>query len=516
MRNNPLLFAFIFLYCFASFAQTSNIEVSKVDTSLEDELPKDLGSHVKEVFMKGSADGHSVFTVLGLSKGVKLSQKILKRMVHMQELVDIGDRFNNSGHVNDFKDEWDQATEKTRDSAPEILKAPWRSVKKIPYSHQVTIQQARDAYESSGTVAEGVLKYTGLVAWAYVKDSYYLVIETPFQFVKNLAITTLAVPFYMTIQVVEIGLRFTWFTAKATSALIASGGVMAYSVVSSTIGAVVSFIIDAPRFIWRPLQMGEDLNVKPEKLTELGIILEQVLANHVSKEKEIVIESVRKENREKYKVYVINEKKEKELAFVAKLIIKDQSIFLDFEMGKAYFEDLKEKLKEQGVIKADRKDQIKLDMRHLVDIFKSQITPDMVKLDELEGGSIFKRLQIQEVIEVKPDQLVAAGKVLEQVLETSLGENREVKVESILSDKKEHFKVYIGKTDAVLAYDVTLSVKKKNLYLDMEMMRVYYKKLKRKFKIQGVVDGSIEEHVGMELRRLSSEFKLQLRKQLAI
>ena len=57
--------------------------------------------------------------------------------------------------------------------------------------------------------------------------------------------------------------------------------------------------------------MGEDLNVKPEKLTELGLILEQVLANNVALNKEIQIESVKKDNREKYKLYVADEKKKK-------------------------------------------------------------------------------------------------------------------------------------------------------------------------------------------------------------
>jgi hypothetical protein len=244
-----------FFLFFVSLAIGGTNPVWAQETSLEDELPKDLGSHVKDVFIKGSADGKAVFTVLGISKGAKLSKKILKRMVHLQELIDIGDRFSNSDHSNDFKDEWQRGVEQTAEAAPEILKAPWRSVKKIPYSHKVTVQHARDSYESSGSVASGIVKYTGLVAWAYVKDAYYLVIETPFELVKNLAITTLAVPFRLTMQIAEIGLRFTWMAAKTTIALLASGMILTYSVVSSTVGAVVNFLIEAPTFIWRPLQI---------------------------------------------------------------------------------------------------------------------------------------------------------------------------------------------------------------------------------------------------------------------
>jgi hypothetical protein len=504
-----------FFLFFITLATAGLNPVWAQESSLEDELPKDLGAHVKEVFLKGSSDGKSMFTVLGLSKSAKLSKKILKKMVRLQELIDIGDRFNNPDHSNDFKDEWQTGIERTKEAAPEILKAPWRSVKKIPYSHMVTVQQARDSYESSGSVAGGIVKYTGLVAWAYVKDAYYLVIETPFELVKNLAITTLAVPFRLTMQIAEIGLRFTWMAVKTTAALLASGMVLAYSVISTTVGALVDFLIEAPTFIWRPLQMGEDLNVKPEKLTELGLILEQVLANNVAPNKEIQIDSVKKDKSEKYKLYVLDEKKEKTLAYVAKISIRKQSVFFDFEMGRAYFESLKEELKDQGMDKADRKDKIKLDMRHLVDILKSKIPKELLRLEELDGGNIFQRLQIEQDVAAPAEKLVKVGEILARVIEKELGGDLAVLVEPELLDNKENFKVYVGKTDTAYAYDVTLSVKKKNLYLDFEMVRSYYRLLKKKFKDAGVVKGSIEEHIGLDMRKVVNAFNLELSKAMA-
>ena len=261
--------------------------------------------------------------------------------------------------------------------------------------------------------------------------------------------------------------------------------------------------------------MGEDLNVKPEKLTELGLILEQVLANNVALNKEIQIESVKKDNSEKYKLYVLDEKKEKSLAYVAKIKIRKQTIFLDLEMGRAYFENLKEELENSGVDKADRKDKIKLDMRHLVDLLKSKIKPEMLRLEDLDGGNIFKRLQIEQDVLAPAEKLVKVGEVLARVIEKELGGDLEVLVEPELLDTKENFKVYVGKNETAYAYDITLSVKKKNLYLDFEMVRSYYRQLKKKFKEAGVVKGSIEEHIGLDMRKVVSAFNLELSKAMA-
>ncbi len=500
-----------FLSIHAQASTSKNLEFSGLlsEEELAEDFPKDLGDHIKEVFMKGSSDGESVFTVVGLDSGVKLSKKIMKKMVRLEDWVDLKDRFKNEGHENDFKDEWDRGAEDSRKSAPEILKAPWRSVKKVAYSHRVTVQQARDAYESSGTVLGGVVKYTGLFTWALIKDSYYLVIETPWNFIRHAAITVGAVPFRLTLHMAEIGLRFSWNSAKATAAALASGFVMGYSVVSSIVGAVVTLIIDGPRYIWRPLQMSEDLKVKPEYLENLSLLLEQVLAVNVEKEKVVTVEAHHKDKMEKFKVYV-GEKKEKKLAYVAKLMIKNESIYLDLEMARGYFSDLKQELKEVGVERSDRKNHIKTDMGEIARLFKAKIPANFAKLPDLESGGAGRPLQIEEDLNIAADRIKDVGVALEQSFKTVFGDGTVI-IESKKTDKRERYSIHLIQDEkSVYSYDVTISTHDKLVHLDLEMVARHYRRLSQKFKDQGVIPEGINEYVSLELRNIVTTLKGKL------
>lgn len=350
-----------------------------------EDLPSTLKDHVQEVFIKGTQDDDQVFMVLGFKKSLKLSQKILNKMVKLEELKKIGDRFSNEDHQNDFVDEFKIGRDASREAIPEILKAPIRSIQKIGGSFKVTIQQGEEANQEARTKVGGALKYAGYAVWAVTKSGYYLVIEAPSKFLINGAIAVGAVPFRLTMQIVEIGLRFAWFTTKTVLAAVSSGVVIAYSVTSATVGSALTFILKTPKAMFRPLQMEENLHVREQDMDEVAARLAQVLILELKTSDAVTVRIEQKEKKHKVRLEVfVEENGEVMKAFVAKLKIEHFRINLDLEMMRGYYSKRIKQIKEEYDLKRKyAKKSVIEEMEQIYRVLNSQIS-DLQVEDEVE------------------------------------------------------------------------------------------------------------------------------------
>lgn len=161
------------------------------------------GDAIKEIFMKGSINGQSMFMVLGFEKANKIFKKSMKEAIGIEELQKIGhsvvelkDDFKPiyNGGDNDLVEHVGKAAKMSKKFAKEIFKGPWRSLKKIPSAYEVSFDAAREAYYESGNEALGSLKYAGHAVWANIKGSYYLVIEAPAKIAFNTFAAVAAIP----------------------------------------------------------------------------------------------------------------------------------------------------------------------------------------------------------------------------------------------------------------------------------------------------------------------------------
>lgn len=243
-----------------------------------DNVQKDVSQTIKEVFVKGSIDGKSLFLVYGMGDAINDSKELFEDAIELEDLKDIGvdakedlqtmgQRIyskNDDSHL-DYADIIHDAPEVYKDSmneagkhAEQIIAAPWKSLKKIPESHKLTMEQAQDAYHSSDSKIGGALKYSGLAVWAKVKGSYYLIIEAPVESAAQILATTgcaawsvLYAPGHIAIhtvglvageaaQLVGTAFKITWQGIKFTGATVGSAVMTSYGLVSSSVATAVT------------------------------------------------------------------------------------------------------------------------------------------------------------------------------------------------------------------------------------------------------------------------------------
>ena len=208
----------------------------------------ELGKALKEIFVKGSLDGEKLFMVLGMEKASEIFGETMKDAVDIEELKDWSSdsarmlqnqagRIWNSEHDGDAVDHLGRATRLSVRTADDIFKWPWRSLKKIPGSFKVGMNDAREARANASNGITGTVAFSGLATWTAVKGAYYLVIEAPVTFVAALATTTLAVPATLAYEAIRIPLAL---TIGATGAVIRLGYMATKAIVlgSFALGAV--------------------------------------------------------------------------------------------------------------------------------------------------------------------------------------------------------------------------------------------------------------------------------------
>lgn len=351
-----LIFALIFTL--QGFAQTEDRANTTVDT-------------IKEVFLKGSIDGDHMFMVLGMEKGTKISKKILETMINGEDLEDLADSARNVGEaVVDMQD---------------IVKKPWKSLKKIPKSYKVDFERAQAAYYGADNQIAGVLKYSGWAVWANVKGAYYLVVETPAVATYEIAKSGLKIAWRIT------GLGFT-VAGKAVQAalgVIASAAVITYSTVSSSIattatlvaaGGVAVFkggkwlIVTMPGQIFKPVHAeiatGEDYTTQ-EVLAKKVADFTQENAEMFGKNA-LVVFDINKYKSE-YEVMLTNAKDKAFKAFSLRTFIKNKKIFLKLEATRDYLRFEKHLEENDGMSGREVKQKIQSELNQILETINSHV-----------------------------------------------------------------------------------------------------------------------------------------------
>jgi hypothetical protein len=197
-----------------------------------------------------------------------------------------------------------------KDQLPNVVRAPGKSLKKIPGAYRVNFDRARDAYYSTRSPAVGGLKYAGWAAWANIQGAYYLVIEAPVITVGEVlwtaghaTLTALGVPGALLFHGLEIAwdptsaaLRTVWagtrIALEATAGVIASVATLSYSVLSSgtavalagiTAGGIARFkagryvFYRGPRSFFYPISLTRETGLAFDQAQKVGEELEKIL-----------------------------------------------------------------------------------------------------------------------------------------------------------------------------------------------------------------------------------------------
>lgn len=227
----------------------------------------ELGKALKEIFVKGSLDGDKLFMVLGMEKAREIFGRSMDQAIDIEELKDWssdsarmianqGRRVWNSNHDGDTIDHLGRATRLSVETADDIFKWPWRSLKKIPGSFQVGMNDAREARANASNGVAGTIAFSGLATWTTVKGAYYLVVEAPVKFVAALATTTLAVPATLAYEAIRIPLALTlgatgkvirlgWMATKAIVMGSVALGTITYSAISTGVAMAATTVAAA-------------------------------------------------------------------------------------------------------------------------------------------------------------------------------------------------------------------------------------------------------------------------------
>lgn len=227
----------------------------------------ELGKALKEIFVKGSLDGDKLFMVLGMEKAREIFGRSMDQAVDIEELKDWSAdsarmlsnqarRVWNSEHEGDAVDHLGRATRLSVETADDIFKWPWRSLKKIPGSFKVGMNDAREARANASNGITGTVAFSGLATWTTVKGAYYLVIEAPVKFVAALATTTLAVPATLAYEAIRIPLALTigavgtvvrlgWMASKAIVMGSVALGTITYSALSTGVAMAATTVAAA-------------------------------------------------------------------------------------------------------------------------------------------------------------------------------------------------------------------------------------------------------------------------------
>jgi hypothetical protein len=310
---------------------------------------------VKEVFLKGSIDGDSMFMVLGTADGYKMSKDMMRDAINMDDLMEVGDDVKKLG--------------KTISKFDEVIKKPWKSLKKIPKAYKVDLEKAQDAYYSADNQISGVLKYSGWAIWAQVEGAYYLVIEAPVVMASQVVAhgTTLAW------KVAGLGLRVTWNLIKPAVGLIASTAVMTYATISSGIattatliaaGGVATFkggkwlVVTLPSKLFKPVSAKIPTLYTFENQMELAKKIQELLTNPNDLfEDTITVESMLGKYKSEFKIQF---EKNAMKAFELRTVIQNKKVELKLEASRAYFKEFRKE--HEGMSHAEAKEKIQQEM----------------------------------------------------------------------------------------------------------------------------------------------------------
>jgi hypothetical protein len=294
---------------------------------------------VKEVFLKGSIDGDNMFMVLGTADGYKISKKMIEKAIKFDDLVDLGE---------DAEDVVDAAK-----GFQNVLKKPWKSLKKIPKSYKVNFNKAQEAYYSANNQVSGVVKYSGWAVWAQVEGAYYLVIETPIVAAAQIIGHSIAVAW----EIADLGIRLAWDLVKVPLAVIASAAVMTYSTVSSTIATTATLIaaggvavfkggkwllVTMPSKLFKPLNAEIETNLSYDQQEDFAKRIKHYIQNASDLfGTNFSVNSALGKFKSNFIINTPNKNGDFAKAYILNTVIKNKMIFLKIEISREFFRNYK-------------------------------------------------------------------------------------------------------------------------------------------------------------------------------
>ncbi|OFZ20018.1 MAG: hypothetical protein A2X94_11700 [Bdellovibrionales bacterium GWB1_55_8] len=369
-------FAFVLSLVALVLGQSAN---ALADDSVFEDRPLET---IKEVFLKGSIDGKNLFMVLGVEDALKINKEIAKWAVDADDLKELRDHVYNKDHHNDAYDRVSGAGEFSKEMAPHILQAPWRTLKEIPKSYRVNFDRAQRGYLQAKNPVSGVLKYSGWAVWANIQGAYYLVIEAPVEFVGATVLTVGAVPAAMTWQLIVTAQDLTVITLKIAAGLVAVTAVEAYALLSSVTATTFTVIATTGVAIYKGTKWlifgfghGSRFPVRVRQATGLSLEEHQRVADATAKTLAAAlpaaqIESKMGKYKSRFSITVRSvEGKETLMARVSTAVRKD-NVTIEVEFTKAY---LKLRQLEQGLSKPEIKKQLSEEASELI----QQITQEL-------------------------------------------------------------------------------------------------------------------------------------------
>lgn len=335
----------------------------------------------KEVFLKGSLDGKSIFMVMGFDKARDINSKIFSATFDKNNVVELGSLINNEDHDNDFAGEIVEGAQISKKHFSKIITSPWKSLSKIPRRFKVNMQKAQEEYYTSKSPGTGAVEYAAIGVWAVLESSYYLVIESPLALAGNLVITSLAIPFKITVQIGKVVLKALKNILYPIGGAIAIAGVTTYSLLSTgvvelalvvnkqlgNVGKGLKYVFsDLPKKINYPITIEKLLNVDLKFQKEVfDIVKEQILLLSplygVSLVTEVVMD---KESKFKSILYaVVNTPKGVIKSFKVKTVTQSKKVLLSLSMTKDFYRFLKSEAK---IDKKELKSNIKNSMNSFI------------------------------------------------------------------------------------------------------------------------------------------------------
>ncbi len=328
----------------------------------------------KEVFLKGSIDGKSLFMVLGFDKAKEINSKIFSSTFKKENVVELGSLINNSAHDNDFSGEISNGADITKKHFTKIISSPWRSLSKIPRRFKVSMKKANERYYTANSPGAGAVEYAATGVWAVLESSYYLVIESPVALAGNLIITSLAIPFKITVQIGRVVLKALKNVLFPIGGAIAIAGVTTYTFLSTGVvelglvinkqlgfvGQGLKFVFsDLPRQISYPLSLEKLLNLDLKYQAEIFKLLKERVLEKGILDQELIDPRlvIKKENKFKTIFYAMVKTPQGLMkAYKFTSMAKRKKVQLTVSMSRKYFKFLKS----QTVLKKNElKDEIK-------------------------------------------------------------------------------------------------------------------------------------------------------------
>ncbi|MEK7689946.1 MAG: hypothetical protein AAB425_02885, partial [Bdellovibrionota bacterium] len=252
-------------------------------------------------------------------------------------------------------------------------------------SFKANIERAKEGYVSSDSAVVGALKYSAWATWAVVQGTYYLVIQAPVVSVAAMVGTVGAVPALITLNTLEIAGEIVIVTLKWTAGLIASAGVMAYSIASSSLSTVLALVgagavavwqggkwllVSLPRSIKHPIQVRRETDEEYTAFPDIAKRVQTYFENPASTGQPAVRTEIKdKTYAKKIKLFVtnpaLNAGQEMQVADIV-VYVKNNRVRVELAITRAYYKDLWAETSLNGLSKKEFKEIVRQRLENLI------------------------------------------------------------------------------------------------------------------------------------------------------